>query len=146
MTSSERDNVRQQLILHEGLRLSAYQDYLGFWTIGVGRLIDARKRGGISRSEAMVLLDNDINACLHDLANFNWFGALNAVRMKALIDMRFQLGGGGLRGFPKMLAALDRRDYVEAAAHGRDSKWARVDTPERAHMVLRQLESGREEG
>lgn len=144
MTSAERENVRAQIVQHEGLRLTAYQDHLGFWTIGVGRLIDARKGGGISRTEAMTLLDNDINACLYDLATFPWFGALNAVRVKALIDMRFQLGSGGLRGFVQMLAALDRRDYPAAAAAGRDSKWCRTDTPARAQTVLRQLETGAE--
>lgn len=144
MTSAERENVRQQLVQHEGLKLSAYQDHLGFWTIGVGRLIDARKRGGISRGEAMALLDNDINACLSDLATFEWFGVLNAVRTKALIDMRFQLGSVGFRGFTQMHAALTRRDYPAAAAAGRDSKWCAVDTPERAQTVMRQLETGAE--
>lgn len=144
MTSAERENVRQQLILHEELRLSAYQDHLGFWTIGVGRLIDARKGGRLSRAEALMLLDNDINVCLSDLASFPWFAGLNAVRAKALIDMRFQLGGDGLRGFTKMLAALARHDYATAKAEGFDSKWARVDTPERAQVVLRQLETGAE--
>ena len=144
MTSAERENVRHQLILHEGLKLSAYQDHLGFWTIGVGRLIDDRKGGRISRLEAMLLLDNDINSHLHDLATFQWFSSLNAVRTKALLDMHFQLGVGGFRGFREMFSALDRRDYATAAAAGRDSKWAHEDTPERAQTVMRQLETGAE--
>ena len=44
------------LIAEEGEKLSAYQDSMGFWTIGVGRLIDARKGGGISQEESRYLL------------------------------------------------------------------------------------------
>ena len=36
----------EQLRRNEGEVLHAYQDHLGFWTIGVGRLIDKRKGGG----------------------------------------------------------------------------------------------------
>lgn len=141
MTSAEREAVRQQLISHEGLKLAAYQDHLGFWTIGVGRLIDGRKGGGISPIEAGLLLDNDINRCLDDLSTFAWFSGLNAVRQRALIDMRFQLGSGGFRGFTKMLAALQAGDVTLAAVCARQSKWA-TQTPQRAATVTAQLETG----
>jgi lysozyme len=45
-------NVIEQLTREEGKRRSAYQDHLGYWTIGVGRLIDARKGGGLSDEES----------------------------------------------------------------------------------------------
>ena len=45
----------------EGVIPHAYQDHLGFWTIGVGRLIDKRKGGGLSADEIDYLLSNDIN-------------------------------------------------------------------------------------
>lgn len=144
MTSADRDALRQKLIAHEGLRLSAYQDHLGFWTIGVGRLIDARKGGTISKPEAMTLLDNDINACLDDLSTFSWFQSLDPVRQRALCDMRFQLGSGGFRGFQQMIAALEDGNYADAAAAARDSKWARSDSPERAKSVTAMLETGQE--
>ena len=32
--------LEQLVIGHEGKKKSAYQDSLGYWTIGVGRLID----------------------------------------------------------------------------------------------------------
>jgi lysozyme len=44
----------------EGVDRSAYQDHLGFWTIGVGRLIDRRKGGGLSDEEIDYLLQNDV--------------------------------------------------------------------------------------
>ena len=141
MTSTERELLRQDLIRDEGLRLTVYTCPAGYQTIGVGRNLEGR---GITRSEAMVLLDNDINACLEDLASFGWWGALNPVRQRALLNMRFQLGSKGFRAFTQMLAALDRRDYTAAAAAARDSKWARTDSPERAKRVTAQLETGAE--
>lgn len=144
MTSADRSRLRDQLIRHEGLKLSAYQDHLGFWTIGVGRLIDARRGGHITEPEALYLLDNDINSHLDDLARFPWFGALDPIRQRALLDMHFQLGAGGFRGFTQMLAALTRKDYADAAVAARASKWAREDTPARAAVVTAMLETGTE--
>lgn len=139
MTGQERDALRQQLIAHEGLRLTAYKCPADYWTIGVGRNLQGR---GISKDEALYLLDNDIKACLDDLATFAWFGRLNPIRQRALLDMRFQLGSGGFRAFTQMLAALERGDYGAAATAARDSKWARTDSPARAATVTRQLETG----
>ena len=141
MTTAERDALRSDLVRDEGLRLTVYVCPAGFETIGVGRNLRGR---GISKAEAFHLLDNDINACLDDLGTFAWWGALNPVRQKALLNMRFQLGSGGFRAFKQMLAALERRDYVAAAAAGRDSKWYRTDSPERAQRVCAQIESGSE--
>lgn len=43
-----RTKLTAQLRRDEGEKLYAYQDTLGYWTIGIGRLID-RRRGGGSR-------------------------------------------------------------------------------------------------
>ena len=141
MTTAERDALRSDLVRDEGLRLTVYVCPAGFETIGVGRNLRGR---GISKAEAFHLLDNDINACLEDLGTFAWWGALNPVRQKALLNMRFQMGSGGFRAFKQMLAALDQRNYALAATHARDSTWARVDSPERAARVTAQIESGSE--
>ena len=141
MTSAERELLRQDLVRDEDLRLKVYKCPAGYLTIGIGRNLEGR---GISRAEALYLADNDINECLADLAAFAWWGALNPVRQRALLNMRFQLGSGGFRGFRHMLAALERRDYTAAAAAARDSKWAREDSPERAARVTAQIETGAE--
>ena len=118
-----------------------YQCPAGKWTLGYGRNIEDV---GISAEEARDLLDTDINACLDDLCTFQWFYALDPIRQRALVDMRFQLGSGGFRGFVQMIAALGRGDYAGAAAAARDSKWARTDSPERAKTVTAMLETGAE--
>ena len=52
--------LKQQIEEAEGFRAACYLDSEGFKTIGIGRLIDAKKGGGISKAEALYLLDNDL--------------------------------------------------------------------------------------
>ena len=121
---TDRELLRAQIIRHEGLKYSAYADSLGYLTIGVGRLIDSRMGGGISHQEAMFLLDNDLDACIADLAaRFPWFERLDAPRQMALVDLRFNLGAQGLLGFAKFLLAMGRGDYPKAAEELVASRW-----------------------
>ena len=113
----------------------------GTLTVGYGRNLEDR---GLSPEEARDLLDNDIQDCLSDLHSFAWFMMLDPIRQRALVDMRFQLGPQGFRGFTKMLATLALGDYVAAAEQARDSKWAREDSPARAKTIATMLETGAE--
>ena len=139
MNAYDRAALREQLALHEGYRPKPYRCTAGKLTIGHGRNLDDV---GIDGDEARYLLEKDITRCLADLAEFHWFHQLDAVRQRALIDMRFQLGPAGFRGFRKMIAALERRDFDTAAIQAADSKWASRDTPRRAAKVIQMLKSG----
>jgi lysozyme len=136
-----REGLRLQLLRHEGVKRSAYQDHLGYWTIGVGRLIDERKGGGLSMAEIEYLLDNDINRVIHDLETSLpgslWF-TLSGKQKQALANMAFQLGLGGLMKFKKMLAALERGDLEKAEEEALNSRWAE-QTPNRAREVAAML-------
>lgn len=131
----------QQLKRHEGLKNHAYQDHLGFWTIGYGRLIDQRKGGRITDEEAEYLLTSDVVACLRDMRSIPAFCSLDHVRQSALVNMRFQLGAAGIRAFKRMWAALDARDYALAEAEALNSRWA-SQTSNRAKEIARQLRTG----
>lgn len=131
----------------EGRVPSAYQDSLGYWTIGVGRLIDASRGGRLSEAEIDFLLANDIRACIADLQGSAMLQPAwarchdNAARVVALVSMRFQLGRSGLEGFAMMLQCLARGDFAGAAAQALDSRWAR-QTPARARRIARMLARG----
>lgn len=141
MTATEKAELRALLTRHEGYRRHPYHCSAGKLTIGVGRnLTDV----GIDEEEARYLLDRDILACVADLASFPWFEALTPARRHALIDVRFQLGPQGVRGFRRMLDAFARSDYDTAAAELLDSKYAREDTPARAQEVAAMLRTGQE--
>jgi len=136
-----RERLRGALLDDEGQVLHAYQDHLGFWTIGVGRLIDKRRGGGITHAESMYLLDNDIDVVLNALEHLPYWCDLDATRQEALCNMAFQLGVAGLLNFKNTLAAVERQDWDAVYAGALNSKWAQ-QTPARALRVATALRDG----
>lgn len=130
-----RQKLKQLLIQHEGKVSHAYQDHLGFWTIGVGRLIDSRKGGGLSEQEIDMLLENDIDWVIVQLRYTipSWEELPERVQI-ALASMAFQMGVRGLFGFRRMLAHIDDKNWTEAAREALNSKWA-TQTPSRASEI-----------
>jgi lysozyme len=132
-----------QLEEHEGFRSSAYTDSEGWLTIGVGRLIDKRKGGGISKAEARVLLINDVDRVVNQLvAALPWWSELDDVRQNVLIEMGFQLGVPGLLKFKNTLRAVEAGVWHVASSGMLASKWAK-QTPKRAEKLAQQMLSGR---
>lgn len=135
--------LTEQLKKDEGFSRSVYQDSLGYWTIGYGRLVDKRMGGGITEEEAEYLLNNDILSRLASLSNaMPWFNNLNDARKGALVNMSFQLGVEGLLGFKKTLGLLKVGKYADAAEEMLRSRWA-LQTPSRAYRMAEQIETGR---
>ena len=113
--------IADQLIKHEGLQLKPYHCPAGKLTIGVGRNLEDK---GISKKEAMILLENDINQCLKDLKTiFQTFDQLPEPVQQVLVDMRFNLGFKGFRSFTKMIMAVKDRNFNLAAQEMKDSHW-----------------------
>lgn len=128
----------EQLYRDEGEILNAYQDSLGFWTIGIGRLIDVRKGGGISHEEAGLLLLNDIKKHTDAVvARLPWVFQLSPARLGVLVNMHFQLGDG-LFGFVNTLQLIQDGKYGLAATEMLKSKWAQ-QTPARAKRLSEQM-------
>lgn len=135
-------NLEEQLRRDEGERLTAYQDSLGYWTIGIGRLIDARKGGGLTREESTYLLRNDIRSKSVEMyQKIPWAQELSEPRQGVLLNMAFQMGVAGLLGFKVTLGMIRQGRYDEAARGMLNSKWA-TQTPERANRLSRQMRSG----
>lgn len=135
-------NITEQLKRDEGLKLHAYQDHLGFWTIGIGRMIDLRKGGGISQEEAEYLLANDIKRRQRELTIcLPWFPELDEARQGVLLNMSFQLGTAGLMKFKKALEFMRKKQYVAAANEMLQSTWAE-QTPARAERLAKQMMIG----
>ncbi len=139
MTSRDRQALVDQLLEHEGFRLRVYNDSLGIPTIGCGRNLRDR---GITKDEALTLLNNDVDECIYDLASFGWFITLDPVRQRALVDLRFNLGPSKLRGFTKMLSALASSDWATAAKELIASHWAEQVQPARRDRLLRMIRDG----
>jgi lysozyme len=115
------EELRSQLIEYEGIRLKPYTCPAGKLTIGVGRNIQDL---GISHSEAIYLLDNDIKRVISQLdAVLPWWRGMDEVRQRVLADMCFNMGITRLMSFKKTLAAMEAHDYRTAALEMEDSKW-----------------------
>lgn len=151
-----RELLKTELRADEGEKFRSYCDHLGYWTIGVGHLLDPKKganpapfgidlcRGGvITPEQSEQLLDLDIDAKIAELdRRAPWWRRLSDNRQRVLLNMAFQLGVSGLLGFRKAVAAMQVGDYAEAARQMRDSKWARDDTPNRAKRMIERMVIG----
>jgi len=117
------ESVKLQLLNDEGMRLFPYTDTVGKLTIGVGRNIEDV---GISKNEAMVLLENDLKKVIGQLNDkIPWWTRLDSVRQEVLINMAFNLGINGLLGFKNTLTAIAEGRYKDASKGMLDSKWAK---------------------
>lgn len=153
------DEITRLAIEHledeEGRVPHAYQDHLGYWTIGIGRLIDKRKGGRLTDDEIDLLLANDVARKTAQLAadpdtKAAWERVKgDPARAVALISMAFQMGVGaagqddaGLSGFDRTLAFIAGGRFADAADNMLASLWAR-QTPARAKRVAAMIRTGR---
>jgi len=136
------DELIQRLIAHEGKSKSAYQDSLGYWTIGIGRLCDKRKNAGLSEAEMLYLLNNDIAESRAELEKFSWFNKLDEIRKEVLIELHFNMGLGNLLEFKNMLNYLDQGYYLNASSQLLKSLYAQQVGPLRAMDLAQRLISG----
>lgn len=137
-----RTELAQQLKGDEGVIAHAYPDHLGYLTIGVGRLIDKRKGGGLRPDEITYLLNNDIDDRIEALTRaLPWFQDLDDARRGVLLNMAFQLGTEGLLKFENTLALIRDGKYENAAHAMLQSLWAK-QTPQRAQRMADQMRTG----
>ena len=161
-----KHSLEDQLILHEGLRLEVYKCPAGKWTVGVGRnlegkpltdeeqehilgarglkpdqVIDTLKERGVTKDEALFLLANDIEDAVKDLSHSDWFGGLDPVRKKVVIDMRYNLGPTRFREFRRMIAARSVGDYKVASWEMQDSQWYH-EVGNRSKRLIRMMATG----
>lgn len=134
-----RAMLKQTIIAAEGQRLTPYTDTAGKLTIGVGRnLTDV----GISLEESNLLLEHDLDTVQASVQQ-HWpsWATLDDVRQRAVLEMAFNLGVGGLLLFKHMLAALAIGDWHRAAQEARRSGWYHQVGP-RGERIAVMLETG----
>lgn len=105
----------------EGLRLRAYRDTRGIWTIGYGTNLQALT---IDKELAERWLREKAAAALKAAGGYSWFFGLNRARQNVIVEMIYNLGPGKFNAFRDTHAALARGDYKEAAREMLDSDWA----------------------
>lgn len=138
-----KSELVRQLRGDEGERRHVYVDSLGFYTIGVGRLVDKRKPGsGLRPDEIAYLLNNDVDDRINALGKrLPWIQDLDDARKGVLLNMAFQMGVDGLVDFVRTLALVKGGKYENAAAAMLESRWAE-QTPARAQRLAQQMRAG----
>lgn len=138
-------NVAEKTIKrHEGLSLKPYKDTGDKLHIGYGRNLTGK---GISMDEAEILFENDMAEALADLSENifreEWPDLPGQIK-SVLINMRFQLGFSGFRGFSGMIASVRANNWQTMAEEMKNSLWAEK-TPNRSGFLIKVVEAiGRE--
>ena len=130
--------AKEIVMKHEGFRPRPYRDTVGKLTIGFGRNIEDV---GISWSEAVFMLENDLARIEADLEEFfgkDWEELPLYIKV-VLVDMCYNLGLGGFKSFKKMIRAVKERDWDKMIAEMLDSKWAR-QVPNRVKDLVKLVE------
>lgn len=146
-------DIIEQLKRDEGCKLHVYDDatgkpitkgsvVVGYPTIGIGRMVDLSKGGGLSQEEAEYLLQNDVQRVTRELIrSLPWFVELDDARKGVLLNMAFQIGIGGLLKFSNTLSLIKQGKYLAASNEMLDSTWAK-QTPARAQRLSKQMATG----
>jgi lysozyme len=101
------------LLLHQGLKLKPYRGTAGKLVIGVGRNLED---AGISREEALHLLENDVARVRSELSvTIPWYRQLAAPHRAVLEELSFHLGTAGLLRCNEILALFQAGRHEEAA-------------------------------
>lgn len=133
------EDLLSRIERHEGFIAQPKIDVAPNYCIGYGHDITPAEvdyySAGITRQEALVLLENDVQNCKELGAKwFPWLLGLDEVRYSVIIEMIFQLGIAGVNGFPKMIAAIRDKDYTTASKEMLNSQWHR-ETPSRCEEL-----------
>lgn len=118
------DNVKAAAYIrrHEGFSKLPYKCPTGHLTIGYGHNLE----NGISAAAAEFILQEDLARAERAVKDsFPWWWKLDDARQFVLVDMAFNMGLAGLKGFKKMLAAIESGDFDKAAEEMLDSKYGR---------------------
>jgi lysozyme len=132
--------LRYDLMADEGLRLKAYKDSVGVWTVGYGHAYVAP--GTIwTKASAEIALDSDIQKAAARLdKNLPWWRTLDDARQDVLCNMAFNLGNR-LFTFSTFLGLVKAGQYTAAASDMLTTLWAK-QVGARAQRLSAQMRTG----
>lgn len=123
--------LRCQLIIHEGLKAVSYKDTMNLVTGGIGHLMRGNEISTypvgtpIPATQIETWFSQDSASATRiaqELMGEVW-SALSAIRKRAVIDLAYNLGKGGLSKFTQFIAAMKAQDFTKAGTCLRDSAW-----------------------
>jgi lysozyme len=130
---------------HEGLRLKAYQDVVGVWTIGWGHTGDVKSGQVITQHQAEAILDVDLDRFERAVEELTKPIPLTPNEFSALVSLVFNIGIGS--NDPKLPGGFTR-STLRRKILARDLKGAAAEFPKWNHAggrVLAELTKRRAE-
>jgi lysozyme len=130
----------QTLKRDEGLRLKAYQDHLGVWTIGYGTNLQVLT---ITEAQAEKWLHEKVDQIALQAETIPLYMDLNSARKDVIKSMIYQMGLSGTLRFKDMWGAIRFGNFAAAANAMRDSQWWRdKQTQTRAERMALRMAAG----
>lgn len=125
------EQIKEDLIRHEGYKEEIYLCSEGIPTFGIGHAVketDIEYTWPVGtpvekeRIDAVFILDceeavNDIEHLISDVSSHS------DQCIRVLVNMAFNLGRTRLSRFKNMLAAVEAKDYEKASEEMKDSRW-----------------------
>lgn len=98
----------------EGLRLDAYQDVAGIWTIGYGHIRGVRPGMSITQEQAVLFLQQDLSDAETSVDSLTASVPTTNNQYAAMVSLCFNIGTGNFRTSSVLRFHL-ARDYTTAA-------------------------------
>lgn len=130
--------ILNELRKDEGLRLKAYQDHLGVWTIGYGTNLQVLE---ITEATAEKWLRAELDAIREQADKLPLYAGLDSTRKNVILSMMYQMGVDGTLAFKNMWRAIEEGDFEQAGEEMIDSKWY-TQTPGRASRMAERMTTG----
>lgn len=140
------EQLKKDLASDEGCKYEIYLDHLGLPTFGIGHLIkehdpeNGKPVGTVIEQERVhqaFLLDISVTIDECQVLYPDWEDLPEEVQL-IIANMMFNIGRPRLSKFKKMKAAVDERDWIEAADQMVDSKWY-TQVPNRARRLVSRM-------
>lgn len=145
------EKIAERIKEYEGYREKPYQCTAKKWTIGFGYNYEDRGfstsditdilENGFTKELAEKLLERDVRRCTKEAEAFPFFNSMNEARRAVVIDMIYQMGVGGFKGFKNMIERLTKGDWKGASTEMIHSKWY-TQSGRRSRTNVKQMEEG----
>lgn len=136
------EEFKHTLEVDEGRVPYAYQDSEGYWTIGVGFLIDKRLGGGLRDDEINYILNNRVEEALATAQRLvKNFGSLTDNRKVVILSLAYNLGYTKLAKFVNTLKAVNEGRWEDAANGLYNSLWY-VQVKDRGKRLVEMMRKG----
>ena len=134
-----KKKLENRIKRNEGYSNTAYEDQLGYLTIGYGHLVrkkdKIKKEKKYTKSYLEKLFIKDLNLAIKSYKKIFKNQKIPYQIQGVLIEMIFQLGESGFRKFKKLIKSVKDKQYIKTIKEMKNSKWYK-QTPKRGKKLI----------